>query len=277
MASAPITAGGISAEYTQKFKKHFGDRPVAFALSSSSSYPTHNSFAASSSSSATEGRAGVDTETHNQLANLGWRIRSRVNQGYTRTSTCVDPFGGEGFVSERDILRNVTNTRRGWSRVATAPTIASTFDELRTGTLGSVADDNEMIGNSQPAIDAGVKRSRRLSESGQEEPQDTLPGQGGQRRLAGLPKLSFSSSISSTSSQDACFPTFPTHLQTFSRRFARHSSSHSLFNPPPIQSDVVEMDTDMADDVMRKVERAEAGAEAGEGYDFSSHFNRTDF
>lgn len=298
-STTPITAAGSSAAYTQQYKKHFGDRPMAFALaearpcsslsSRSCGEPSAapdafatSSCATSSSSTVQEvDQAGVDTETHTALANLGWRIRARVNQGYSRTSTSADPFGGqsEGWASERTILNNVTNTRRSWSRTRTAPaTMAASFDELRTGNIV------------HPPRDA-VKRGRRTSDAQEEESaeqagamehgamgqQDVDMGAAAQRRIAGLPKLSFSSSVSSTTSHDSGFPASPTPLQT-SRGFARsHSSSHSPFPTQTNCSADVEMDTDMPD--------AAAAAAGGKvrsvgddgGYDFSAHFNRTDF
>ncbi|TKY88148.1 hypothetical protein EX895_002858 [Sporisorium graminicola] len=287
----PITAGGSSVEYTQKFKKHFGDRPTAFALSesrpssssssSSASASSHlfgsreehamsHPAASSSSSSSFVGQGEVDGETHAQLANLGWRIRSRINQGYLRTSTSHPACAPqEGFLSERDILRNVTNTRRGWSRVSTAPTIASTFDELRTGTprvptpcdAAPAAASRELTGK------------RRLSESDSEDTVD-MTDYGAQRRIAGLPQLSFSSSVSSTSSHEPGFPTSPhrlhhppLHPRTFSRS---HSSAHSSSHPSSM-----DMDTEMPDEVPTTA--ALGKAPGREAYDFSSHFNRTDF
>ncbi|SJX65552.1 uncharacterized protein SRS1_16179 [Sporisorium reilianum f. sp. reilianum] len=236
--TTPITASGSAAEYTHKFKKHFGDRPTAFALSASAHSTANSSEQGSSSgtllpagAAAVERGGDVDDETHTALANLGWRIRARVNQGYLRTASTAN-----AFASERDILRNVTNTRRAWSRTATAPTIAGTFEELSTGTPA------------HPAPSA--KRGRRLSDAqdaDQEEQEMQVEPQQHARRIAGLPKLSFSSSVSSTDSHDAGFPTSPPQP----RSFARHSSSHSPFQSSSYT--VTDMDTDM-DDVVAKRE-----------------------
>ncbi|KAF6767035.1 hypothetical protein PSEUBRA_002054 [Kalmanozyma brasiliensis GHG001] len=276
--NTPITAAGSSSNYTSAYKKHFGDRPVAFALSesrpsSSSSSTSHHSvsgvdgfascshsqvsgldpFAAASSTSfacrSTEKQVGreevVDEGTRTQLANLGWRIRATVNQGYSRTSTC---HTGSGFVSERDVLRNVTNSRRGWSRVATAPTTAPTFDGMR---CPPAADQAVLEGAVQ-------KRSRRLSESDQEE--EHPMHEDGERRIKGLPKLSFSSSTSSATSMlsTSPFAPEPTTLGLPAGRSKSFVRTHSE-RLPPLKQDTV-MDEEM-----------------GDAYDFSSHFGRTDF
>lgn len=264
--NTPITAAGSSADYTSAFKKHFGDRPVAFALSesraSSSSSSSHSHggpadpFAASSSTSFASRSVAreevVDDATRTQLANLGWRIRATVNQGYTRTSTCNT---GSGFVSERDVLRNVTNSRREWSRVATAPTTAPSFDELRC-TAG--ADD----AMAPPAVQ---KRTRRLSDSDHEEGHPMQDGEEEgerERRIKGLPKLSFSSSTSSASSMLSTSP-YAAEPTTLGLPYAGRSKSfvrtHSTHIPPP--KDAPGMDVDMHE----------------QAYDFSTHFGRTDF
>ncbi|GAC97732.1 hypothetical protein PHSY_005319 [Pseudozyma hubeiensis SY62] len=287
--STPITASGSACSYTHQFKKHFGDRPVAFALSerspSPSSRATRDPFAASSSSTtssiassstlATPAQAVVDAETHNTLANLGWRIRSRINQGYTRTSTSLDDptnakFGsgnGGGFVSERDVLISVGNTRRGWSRVSTAPNVASNFDGLRV--------DTQPQQTIEPRMEA-TKRSRRLSEGEEEDiVEETMDAYTVEaRRIAGLPKLSFSSSTSSISSQSSFFPPSPNHLAP-SRSFVRsHSSKISPFTSATAERFAdgrAEMDMDMDSDALVTAKRLDVG------YDFSSHFDSTDF
>ncbi|KAJ9475556.1 hypothetical protein PHBOTO_005641 [Pseudozyma hubeiensis] len=289
--STPITASGSACSYTHQFKKHFGDRPVAFALSerspSPSSRATVDPFAASSSSTTssiassstlpTATSVAVDAETHNTLANLGWRIRSRINQGYTRTNTSLEDstakISGQnsaGFVSERDVLVSVGNTRRGWSRVSTAPNVASNFDGLRV--------DTQPQQTLEPRMEA-IKRSRRLSEGEEEiveETMDASPAEG--RRIARLPKLSFSSSTSSISSQSSFFPPSPSssnHLGLPGRNFTRsHSSKISPFTEatPERFDDGArgEMDMDMDSDAL-VTKRLDVG------YDFSSHFDSTDF
>lgn len=332
-SSTPITAAGSAADYTHQFKKHFGDRPTAFAHSarsgphSSASSSTHPSYhhpsldpsaASSTSSTSTTSTTStatcnsqphstliksdevrgalVDSETQNALANLGWRIRSRVNQGYSRASTSVDALHrGDGFVSERDVLRNVTNSRRGWSRVSTAPWLASNFDELRCGQTCQQSDD-EMgsIVDGSKTIDVVDKRTRRLSESDEEEEQVRKPQvPPSERRIAGLPKLSFCSSVSSSSSHDGSFfshsASRPNLLslpatQTSARAFARSpSSSHSPFNIPPSSETTLvplphnyNMHTDVAMDMVDESIAKDHDADAM-AYDFSSHFNSTDF
>lgn len=270
--NTPITAAGSSADYTSAFKKHFGDRPVAFALSesrpstSSSSHPSHGGptdpFAASSSTSfasrSVTREEGVDETTRTQLANLGWRIRATVNQGYSRTATTSPGSGsgsGLGFVSERDVLRNVSNSRRGWSRVSTAPS-AATFDGMRC----IHGPDNDMSTPPAPAA-ALQKRARRLSDSDHEEHpmQDAEEEEeAAERCIKGLPKLSFSSSTSSASSMLSTSPytaepAIPGLLPAGrSKSFVRTHSTHI----PPSGIDV-----DMHE----------------EAYDFSTHFGRTDF
>ena len=296
-APHPITAGGAAAEYTHKFKKHFGDRPTAFALSShpfsstsglasSSShnpstvldpfaastsyhsraaahpapaYHTQSSGAAqagltspaSASASVGVGPGFVDSETHSQLANLGWRIRSRVNQGYTRSVTShQDPFN-TGFKTEREILSNVTNTRRGWSRTATAPTIAADFDGLRHNPPALNGCEKRM---DTPAC--APKRARSTSDTDSDDEEQRQEEKGG-RRTANMPKLSFSSSTSSTTSSVFSAP---------GRGLNRAPSSTNAFPSTVI---VDEDDKAMAMDTDEETKPI--------AYDFSAHFNCTDF
>lgn len=226
MAGIPITAGGSGTHYERTFKKHFGDRPTAFALSdhpraSTSAQPLQgDTLAASTSTSGAKAR--VDDETHSKLQNLGYRIRARVNQGYNRTTTSLDPFGS----SERQILSNVTNTRRAWSRVQSAPA-SKDFDTLR------LHSDTDTLGVTQ-----GAKRSRDDSDEEPEHTEGSLD-----RRIAGMPALSFASTASSSSLADPPQTSW--------------AKTHSSTQPFGIQ------DTDMPDSKLE--------------YDFSSHFNSTDF
>ncbi|SPO30128.1 uncharacterized protein UTRI_05967 [Ustilago trichophora] len=374
-SSHPITAGGAAAEYTHKFKKHFGDRPTSFALSghsatsrtsssSSSSIPASlvmDPFAASASTSTpsfprppssssgsapstpstsstiqqtfapasatTVGPSNLDNDKHNTLANLGYRIRARVNQGYLRTSSSSTvPFGeagagGGGFRSERDVLANVTNTRRGWSRVSTAPSVCTTFDGLRGGTE---AMDTDMDTTSKvvPPAEVAFKRGRSvdsdLEEEQEESPQSTQntildPT----RRIAGMPKLSFTSSTSSSCSfssslsSEMCPPsscTSGSSLQPKSfgvggRSLSRSkSSSTSPFTSDPnilepnfstatgkatgtgtrlfVPCEDEEMSSLVHSnniDVNLFATEPATGTGGGCGYDFSTHFDRTDF
>lgn len=350
-SATPITASGSSAEYTHTFKKHFGDRPVAFALSTRSYSPSSNTqhmgigdgaasscsnaaaAAASTCHTATE-RPNVDDETHNTLANLGWRIRSRVNQGYSRTSTSFDPFNSKGragaagastggFVSEQDVLQSVGNTRRAWSRVSTAPSVHSNFDGLR-GHPNRCFDDDRDLHSRAGSIGAAPmgtsKRSRRASESRSEDDDAELPAesttatQETRRRIANLPKLSFSSSASSVSSHDDSIFDHSMHPSSrlslspgagkaaaAARSLARAPSSfHPPFGTlPPPQSgfhpinvhvastagsasipDETAMDMDMDDgdnDAILVHGKPIENRDGVAAYDFSSHFNRTDF
>lgn len=276
--TAPITCGSVSDDYTHKFKKHFGDRPTSFALSphslssSSSNHACSSSpslvqpFASSSSlschhpsstpsveesfASSSRCQAGVDEETHTTLANLGWRIRSRVNQGYSRTTTSLDVGG---FVSESDVLRNVTNTRRGWSRVSTAPS-GRTLDDLRM----AVEAETTAV---DPTVTLEGMGKRRLSESDHEDhTAPTTEAEEGGRRIAGLPKLSFSS----TSSGSSVFSTSPSFSANANLGLAQTGRSKSFVRTPSQRLPPQAMDVDMHTD-------------ADGPYDFSTHFNRTDF
>ncbi|ETS65174.1 hypothetical protein PaG_00239 [Moesziomyces aphidis] len=229
MTGIPITAGGAGTDYERTFKKHFGDRPTAFALSeharaSTSAQPLGEDAVCGSTNSNTVRAGRVDEETHSKLQNLGYRIRARVNQGYNRTTTSLDPFGS----SEGQILSNVTNTRRAWSRVQSAPA-SKDFDTLKS--LRSHTDTHN--------VTQGAKRSRDDSD---EEPERTESNF--DRRIAAMPALSFASTASSNSS-------LGDPPQTSWTR------SHSSTQPFAIQ------DTDMPDSKLE--------------YDFSTHFNSTDF
>ena len=197
----------------------------------------------------------VDSETHSQLANLGWRIRARVNQGYTRSVTSQhDPFN-TGFKTEREILSNVTNTRRGWSRTATAPTIAADFDGLRHNPPALNGCDKPM---DTPAC--APKRARSTSDTdtdSDEEHEGERQEEGGGRRIANMPKLSFSSSTSSTTSSVFSAP---------GRGLNRAPSSLNAF---PTTTIVDESEMGMAMDTDEETKPI--------AYDFSAHFNCTDF
>lgn len=170
------------------------------------------------------------------------------------------------------MLVSVGNTRRGWSRVSTAPNVASNFDGLRF--------DTQSQQTIEPRVEA-IKRSRRPSEGEEEEivedTMDASPGEG--RRIAGLPKLSFSSSTSSISSQSSFFPPSPSssnHLGLPGRNFTRSLSSKisPFSSAAPEQFDDGgrgEMDMDMDSDALVTGKRLDVG------YDFSSHFDSTDF
>ncbi|SPO31228.1 uncharacterized protein UTRI_05967_B [Ustilago trichophora] len=346
-SSHPITAGGAAAEYTHKFKKHFGDRPTSFALSGHS--PNHRTpssipaslvmdpFAASasnssfshSSSSSTASvpstpstsstiqqtftsastiplRPGnLDNETHNTLANLGYRIRARVNQGYTRSSSSTTPFvetQGGGFRSERDVLVNVTNTRRGWSRVSTAPTVCSSFDSLRGMTD---AMDTSMDPTMRPDIASKRERCFDSDTEDDEETQQPLettsnPSQT-TRRIAPMPKLSFTSSTSSSSStsfSSSFSEMFPPERSTFLQPqpspgsgigmgFSRSESSStcpfssSTTKPSTSAFFAPGQDVEMSPlinnstNVSSIVVNPTVGGDGA--YDFSAHFDRTDF
>ena len=232
-SNTPITAASNRTEHTQQYKKHFADRPTAFAHSArSASTSTGGCSSLTSHDDVGVGPGGVDSETHTALANLGWKIRSRVNQGYTRSSTQMP---SDGFMTESDVLNRVSRSR-GWSRTSTAP-VGCNFDDLRNASGNKVE----------------VHKRRRRS---QVEEQVVYMDEGEQRRIAPLPKLSFCSSISSTSSTSSLEDPFP------NTAFDRHASAHSRFHEH----------TPMTDTTMVKQQFLDAPA-----YDFSMHFDRTDF
>ncbi|SNX86684.1 uncharacterized protein MEPE_05393 [Melanopsichium pennsylvanicum] len=391
----PITAGNAAADYTHKFKKHFGDRPTAFALSEqtsrassssslvsspSSSSPTNTphsiSFAAQdthtldpfggSFSNTTQCSAAqncfttiqsltaeeaanpgsVDSETHNTLANLGWRIRSRINKGYSRSTTSHDPFGGSNhqngnnaFRSERDILANVTNTRRGWSRIQTAPTLSADFDGLRklpqslahSSLCESKTTEMEVemeVGSNINLNDGAIAKRSRSDDSSsdsdsdsevadeinrhsstntkkhhhhhhhrqQQQQQQATQEWREKRIIKGMPKLSFSTSSSSSSTiSGSFFTTSPSsssslfesqgqRTRSFDRTQSSASQSRSHFTTAdgsPIDSSTTMMVVDEEILCFDKTEnnlRGKGQEVAGMvSYDFSAHFNCTDF
>lgn len=243
MNTTPITSGSAS-DYTRTFKKHFGNRPTAFALSphSHSHSPSTSSSSFSSqtltSISAGEGRGGVDIDTQNALANLGWKIRSNVNQGYSRSTTtlshnlCNGEVGSVGFRTEREVLSEVKNGRRGWSRVRTAPTMGFTFDDLR-------GEDVVMDHTPAPAVEDETKGKRRRNSESESDETQTMQQElqreeevevEGERRIKGLPQLSFSSSISSSSSHSSHFHSLAPPELGMKTSLSKSKSSISPFN-----------------------------------------------
>ena len=325
-----MTTGGGAADYKHAYKKHFGDRPTAFALSphASSSSAACTGFAASNTD-VVASRGSVDTHTHNALQNLGWRIRSTVNQGYARSATSLDPFAtshhaqetakvgdGGGFRSEREILANVANTRRGWSRVQTAPTTCMDFGALRAASTREVVTRTE----ADTGAAALAKRSRRYSSSSsssstsneEEEKRFTTTTTttttatlqdlaaatlARDRRIAKLPtpKLSFSSSTSSTTSSSSSIFSAPLLSAATgadahggaTRKFTRTPSStlspfdiQPASDPAPSGSQTemdVDVDVDMHLDPTPYAPVQKPAGAPGELYDFSAHFTRTDF
>ncbi|SOV09725.1 uncharacterized protein UDID_07885 [Ustilago sp. UG-2017a] len=290
-SSIPITASGSQTTYTLALKKHFSHRPTAFALSphSSSISPsssftssslTSSSFASSScSSKPTSSTSDIDEDTQNALANLGWKIRSSVNQGYSRSQTIAFSNGGRGgvegeFRSEREVLREVVNGRREWSRVATAPSIGATFEDLRSRVAGA---DVCMV-DEIPFGAVGGKRGRRNSTSDTEETESHMPecdDMGQRRQIRGLPQLSFSSTTSSHSSVSnlsaelgmrAGFRT----SQSSASPFTTNSDSNGI-----VARGVVDEDIQF---YSQPAERKIDGARGESGFQFNAqHFTSTDF
>ncbi|KAJ1574927.1 hypothetical protein NDA12_006434 [Ustilago hordei] len=258
-SSTPITASGSQRTYTLAVKKHFSHRPTAFALSphfsstSPSSSFASSSFASSSfassscSSKPTPRTSDIDEDTQNALANLGWKIRSSVNQGYSRSQSIAFSIGGRGevegeFRSERDVLREVVNGRREWSRVATAPSIGATFEDLRSWVAGG---DVCMVDEIAFSV-VGGKRGRRDSTSDTQETQSHMPEcdkMGQRRQIRGLPQLSFSSttschsSVSNLSAELGIRADFPTSQSSVSP-FPTNSDSNRIMAKGVVDEDI---------------------------------------
>ncbi|PWY99301.1 hypothetical protein BCV70DRAFT_200878 [Testicularia cyperi] len=236
------------------------------ASSSSSSSSSSFSKGGLTDSESSVGRAAgqLDDDTHTALQNLGMRIRSRISHGYRRSpsspavafesasATTYAPVAGgpssiqsqsqsqyqsqsqsqSRFLTEQQVLHNVTNTARTWSRTHSAP-LASNLECIRTRAWchsdmdvdvdvdvdgeGGVDGEgwNRLL--AAPGMPSALKRSRSFcinddddngcNDNDEEEPAD--------QPLA-TPSLSFSSTVTQHTNSSPSFRSLSSHSCTSS-------------------------------------------------------------
>ncbi|SAM85968.1 uncharacterized protein UBRO_07885 [Ustilago bromivora] len=178
-----------------------------------------------------------------------------------------------GFKSEREVLREVVNGRRERSRVATAPSIGATFEDLRS----RVAGGDVCMVDEIPFGAVGGKRGRRNSTSDTEETESHMPecDMGQRRQIRGLPQLSFSSTTSSHSSVSNLSAELDMRAgfrtsQSSASPFTTNSDSNGIVTRGVVDEDI--------QFYSQPAERKIDGARGQNGVQFNAqHFTSTDF
>ncbi|PWN52896.1 hypothetical protein IE53DRAFT_384643 [Violaceomyces palustris] len=187
---------------TPAYKKHFGERPTSFALSSrptstSSSTPVdHQDVLQETSnhpqSSSSSRRGNIDEETLNKLQNLGYRVRSNVNMGYTGRHTTPSSFEArrgeameewgelkEGASSKQGLMKPVSSWAPFTNKVSSSSSRQeSLFFRSHSETMDHVRSTTSRWSrtNSHPVADRSeVAKRTRDPEQDEDQPENRDP------------------------------------------------------------------------------------------------------